>query len=201
MEHGLLMTLQAAMNCRIEEIILEVLHCAHYTFDTARKAWRTSSIQGPLFIVRRAVSPYYWIIVLNKQQHSNFLEAITADLRAERKTNQLIVLRTHANDFHGIWVPMADKLDELYDKIHTLCQADRQSRQLQDLLAIRPEAAPPQPRQVDKPVIKDEFFSAGLQFDEHVSEKERLRATMLALTQTPGFMEILLKALRSNFNY
>ena len=136
MDQGLLATLRASVDTKINEILLEIAHCAYYQFSESEHAWRKSDIQGPLFIVKRTQEPHNSIVILNKQRHNNFIQPITADLQIEKKIPQLLLLKDSNNKVHGIWFPIPESLDQLFNRIEEIRQIDQQSKTLKSLLDI-----------------------------------------------------------------
>lgn len=91
---------------RMDEDILEILysatHVAVYEFDTSRKSWRRSDIEGTLFLVKRCSAPRFRMIVLNSKRIDNFTEEVDGSLECE--VLQTFLLYTKGNNqLYGIW--------------------------------------------------------------------------------------------------
>lgn len=91
---------------RMDEDILEILysatHVAVYEFDTGRKSWRRSDIEGTLFLVKRCSAPRFRMIVVNSKRIDNFMEEVDGSLECE--VLQTFLLYTKGNNqLYGIW--------------------------------------------------------------------------------------------------
>lgn len=91
---------------RMDEDIIEILysatHVAVYEFDTARKSWRRSDIEGTLFLVKRCSAPRFRMIVVNSKRIDNFTEEVNGSLECE--VLQTFLLYTKGNNqLYGIW--------------------------------------------------------------------------------------------------
>ena len=91
---------------RMDEDILEILysatHVAVYEFDTTRKSWKRSDIEGTLFLVKRCSAPRFRMIVVNSKRIDNFMEEVDGSLECEVLQTFLLYTRGN-NQLYGIW--------------------------------------------------------------------------------------------------
>ena len=91
---------------RMDEDILEILysatHVAVYEFDTSRRSWKRSDIEGTLFLVKRCSAPRFRMIVVNSKRIDNFMEEVDGSLECEVLQTFLLYTRGN-NQLYGIW--------------------------------------------------------------------------------------------------
>ncbi|VDK85327.1 unnamed protein product, partial [Litomosoides sigmodontis] len=83
-------------------VIDKSVHAALYQFDKCNAQWVKSSIEGPLFLYKRADEPFYSLMVANRQSLEDHIEPITPCLRFFLEAPYLFV-NTQEGEIRGFW--------------------------------------------------------------------------------------------------
>lgn len=199
MEQGLLANFRNTVDKKINAIVYEAPHCAYYQLNGT---WQKSELQGPLFIVHRMEYPTYSLIILSKHKLTHFAQAITADVEFEKASSQLLAVRDQHSKIHGFWFPMPEHLTQCYDNVIEIQRIDKQTKNLKDMLDLGKDdpvliTSSPEFIPEEMGVLKPEFFSRGIQFEEDAEEKEMLRDTVISLANSEEFIELVVQGLES----
>ncbi|KAJ1555341.1 mRNA-decapping enzyme 1B [Cladochytrium tenue] len=74
----------------VSEIVDLATYVVVYNFDPERQAWARRGVEGTLFVVRRAVAPWYSLVVLNRLALENFTVGLSPSMEIQTTGNYLI---------------------------------------------------------------------------------------------------------------
>jgi len=208
---SILPILQRRVDDKITEILFDVHFASHYEFDQSANVWHKQGIEGALYLVKRRAEPIYKLVILNRLASKDYAQSISADMEFEKKDKNIWFFREATGIVQGIWSPSDEQLDKCFAKIQELqhqIMAETQALALKSLLDIGSEAKPPAkeplpteaPIQVASQVLKPEFFTSGVQLDNHDQgnfTRESVKQALLSLSQSDQFLDQVAQALRT----
>jgi len=102
----------------IEEILYIVSYCSLHELDIASKIWHACETAGPLFLVRRKVTPQFKLILLNQKAPSDYEEDIYQNQRFElNEGQQFIFFQNKIGVIKGLWISSKEDLKNMFQLI------------------------------------------------------------------------------------
>ncbi|KAJ1809586.1 hypothetical protein LPJ75_004360, partial [Coemansia sp. RSA 2598] len=89
---------------QIEAIVDTTSHAVLYRFQEDTQSWATMSVEGALFIYKRATAPYYGFTVLNRVGIDNYTELLSADMSFQTSDQIAIYTSKSGSGIVGIWM-------------------------------------------------------------------------------------------------
>ncbi|VDN03029.1 unnamed protein product [Thelazia callipaeda] len=83
-------------------IIDKTAHAALYHFNKSKTEWVKTTVEGPLFLYKRADKPLHSLMIANRQSLMDHIEPIIPSLQFFLET-PYIFINTQENDIRGFW--------------------------------------------------------------------------------------------------
>eukprot|EP00611_Tribonema_gayanum_P007533 TRINITY_DN1691_c0_g1_i2.p1 TRINITY_DN1691_c0_g1~~TRINITY_DN1691_c0_g1_i2.p1 ORF type:complete len:292 (+),score=64.70 TRINITY_DN1691_c0_g1_i2:113-988(+) len=104
-------------------------HVSVYIFNPANGQWDRKDVEGSLFVVERATAPVFQMVVLNRLNLNNMVQAVTSNLKLRVMDPYLMFQSTEpcvcgpdscASRAHGIWFHSDDERTHIAQLIQTI---------------------------------------------------------------------------------
>jgi len=110
--------------------------------DGANPGWRKANIEGPLYVVRRRVAPWYQLIVKNKNSQNDLADYLHAGLELDCQKNYIFYkVEDAAKRIRGLWFHDDAERTKVEGEIEKLLEDLRKGPQAIPNSAPPPEAS------------------------------------------------------------
>jgi len=114
--------------------------------DGASPGWRKANIEGPVYVVRRRVAPWYQLIVKNKNSSNNLTDFLHANWELDCQKNYIFYkVEDPMKRIRGLWFYDDDERTRLEGEIEKLLEESGRSPNDPPVSLSQPEPARHEP--------------------------------------------------------
>ncbi|CAJ0579786.1 unnamed protein product, partial [Mesorhabditis spiculigera] len=127
-----------------EAILDKVNHTALYRFNNVSRAWEKSDVDGAMFVIQRIDTPYYSLILANRQSLQDMIEPITALIRLQMQPPYIFFCKPDG-EIRGLWFFNDADCERIYNIMHRIVTELQAGKEKCSFITPMPGASSPAP--------------------------------------------------------